>query len=179
MQPLEGVVVLDLSRRYSGAYTAMLLGDFGANVIKVDPPGLTSSLPDIDTTSDRYAAFYSFDRNKKSIVLNLKAEEGRKVLFNLVEKADVLIEGFRPGVMERMGAGYNTLKDINPMLIYCAVTGYGQSGPYAQLPGHDMNYIALGGALSMIGLKEGNHVFQVTTWQIWQEQVSMVQLAYF
>ncbi|MEW6033858.1 MAG: CaiB/BaiF CoA-transferase family protein [Chloroflexota bacterium] len=159
MQPLEGIVALDLARRYPGAYTAMFLGDFGADVIKVDPPGASFPHPNIDTRTESFAAFYAPDRNKRSLVLNLRCDEGREVFLKLVRKADVLIEGFRPGVMGRMGVGYDRLKGVNPRLIYCALTGYGQDGPYAHLPGHDMNYSAIGGTLSMIGPRGGTPCF--------------------
>jgi len=155
MQALEGIVVLDLARRYPGAYTAMFLGDFGAEVIKVDPPGSVFPIPDVDTASEKFAAFYAPDRNKKSLILNLKSEEGRDVFRKLVKKADVVVDGFRPKVMSRMGVGYDSLQKLNPRLIYCSLTGYGQDGPYVDIPGHDMNYAALSGALSMIGPKNG------------------------
>ncbi|MDP6494205.1 MAG: CaiB/BaiF CoA-transferase family protein [Dehalococcoidia bacterium] len=155
MQALEGILVLDLTRRYPGAYTAMFLGDFGAEVIKVDPPGAFFPHPDIDSQNERLAPTYAPDRNKKSIVINLKTDRGREVFLRLVKKADVLIEGFRPGVMDRLGAGYDALKELNPRLIYCALAGFGQDGPYADMPGHDMTYIALGGALSMVGARDG------------------------
>lgn len=160
MQPLEGITVLDLNRRYPGAVAAMILGDFGANVIKVDAPGATVNLPDVGvTTAEAFAAFYAPDRNKKSIVVDLKRDRGREVFQRLVEKSDVLIEGFRPGVMDRLGVGYSALAGINPRLVYCALTGYGQAGPYAALPGHDMNYVAIAGALSMIGPRGGAPCF--------------------
>jgi crotonobetainyl-CoA:carnitine CoA-transferase CaiB-like acyl-CoA transferase len=155
MQPLEGILVLDLARRYPGSYTTMFLGDFGARVIKVDPPGSTVPIPGIDSRSEGFAAIFAPDRNKESIVINMRNEEGRRAFLKLVERADVLVEGFRPGTMKRLGVGYETLNELNPRLIYCALAGYGQDGPYAHMPGHDMNYIALGGALSMIGEKGG------------------------
>lgn len=159
MRVLEGITVLDLTNRRPGAYTTMFLGDFGARVIKVDAPGSTFPLPDTDTGSERFAAFFAFDRNKKSLTLNLKSEEGRKVFLQLAKKADVLVEGFKPGVMKRLGFGYDTLKELNPRLVYCALSGFGQDGPYAQKPGHDWNYVALGGALSLIGPKDGQPCF--------------------
>lgn len=148
MLALDGLTVLDLSRRYPGGYTAMFLGDFGASVIKIDPP---PEKPD----NERYAAYLAPDRNKKTIILNLKAESGRKVLHRLAKEADVLIEGFRPGVMKGLKADYPTLRKLNPRLIYCSLSGYGPDGPYAHLPAHDMNYSALGGALSLIGARNG------------------------
>ncbi len=152
---LEGIVVLDLARRYPGAYPAMFLADFGADVIKVDPPGINiPSVPE-GFNEERYAAYNPMDRNKRSISLNLKSDGGRQVFQRLVQRADVVIEGFRPGVMDRLGVGYSRLSEINPGLIYCALSGFGQDGPYAKTPAHDMNYIAIGGALSLIGERDG------------------------
>jgi crotonobetainyl-CoA:carnitine CoA-transferase CaiB-like acyl-CoA transferase len=117
-------------------------------------------IPDAgDTMTEEFAAFYALDRNKRSIVVDLKKDRGREVFLRLVEKADVLIEGFRPGVMDRLGVGYSRLSELNPRLVYCALTGYGQTGPYAALPGHDMNYVAIAGALSMIGPRGGAPCF--------------------
>lgn len=159
MQALDGIVVLDMSRRFPGAHSAMFLGDFGAKVIKIDPPGSVIPNPEVDTTTEKFAAYYTPDRNKKGMILNLKTELGKKVFLRMAKKADVVIEGFRPGVMTRIGVGYDKLKAINPRLIYCALTGYGQDGPYAEMPGHDQNYVALSGALSMIGARDGSPYF--------------------
>ncbi|MGQ9677387.1 MAG: CaiB/BaiF CoA transferase family protein [Chloroflexota bacterium] len=152
---LDGIVVLDLARRYPPAYAAMFLGDFGATVIKVDPPGVFLPLKREGFSEARFAAFYALDRNKRSIVLDLKNQAARSVFYRLVERADVLIEGFRPGVMDRLGVGYSRLNEINPRLIYCSLTGFGPDGPYADMPAHDMNYIALSGVLSLIGERNG------------------------
>lgn len=159
MQALENIVVLDLGRRYPAAYTAMFLGDFGATVIKVDPPGAVFPLPGVDSSGERFPAFYAPDRNKKSLVLNLRSDEGRQVFRKLVGKADVLIEGFRPGVMAKLGVSYQSLSKDNPGLIYCALAGFGQDGPYAHLPGHDWNFVAISGALSQIGPRGGPPCF--------------------
>lgn len=155
MQCLEGTLVLDLCRRNPGAYSAMLLADFGANVIKIDPPagkiqGRKRPIPE-----EKFAAFNALDRNKRSITLNLKKPGAREILLRLVEKADVLMEGFRPGVMDRLGIGYLALSKANPRLVYCSLSGFGSDGPYAQVPAHDINFVALGGALSLIGEKDG------------------------
>lgn len=155
MMALEGIVVLDLARRYPGAYTAMFFGDFGAEVIKVDPPGSVFPIPVIDSSTELFAAHYAPDRNKKSVVLNLKSDEGREAFYRLVKRADVLIEGFSPKVMRRLKTDYDTLKEINPRLIYCSLSGYGHTGPYADMPGHDMNYCGIAGATSLIGEKNG------------------------
>lgn len=159
MSALDGLTVLDLNRRYPGALATMFLADFGARVIKIDPPGSTFAIPDIDTGSAEFAAHFALDRNKESIELNLKSDEGREAFYRLCKKADVLVEGYRPGVMQRLKADYATLQEINPRLVYCSVTGYGQDGPYSQLPGHDQNYCAIAGALSLIGPKNGPPYF--------------------
>lgn len=160
MLPLSEITVLDLNRRYPGAYSAMILGDFGADVIKVDAPGQQfPAAPGIDTMSEKFAAYYALDRNKKTIVINMKSQEGQEVFYKLVKKADVLIEGFRPGVMKRLNADYDALKRINPSLIYCSLTGYGHDGPYANMPGHDFNYCAIAGLLNLIGPRDGPPYF--------------------
>ena len=155
MQALNGTVVLDLTRRYPGSYSTMFLGDFGAEVIKIDPPGSSFYNPEVDTDSEEFAAHLPLDRNKRSIILDLKIDAGREVFYKLVKKADVLVEGFRPGVMKRLKADYPTLKKLNPRLIYCSLSGCGQDGPYAGMPGHDMNYSAIGGCLSLVGPRDG------------------------
>ncbi|MFC1919200.1 CaiB/BaiF CoA transferase family protein [Chloroflexota bacterium] len=150
MLALDHIKVLDLTRGYPGGWGAMFLGDFGAQIIKVDPP-----LHAGDLNSERDAAFFAPDRNKKTIILDLKTPAAKQVLYRLAEKDDVLIENNRPGVMKRLNCDYGTLKEINPRLIYCACSGFGQDGPYVDLPAHDMNYIAIAGALSLVGPKDG------------------------
>jgi crotonobetainyl-CoA:carnitine CoA-transferase CaiB-like acyl-CoA transferase len=153
MQALDGVTVLDLVRGYPPAHSTMFLGDFGARVIKIDSPegNKIEREMGIDPKDERYAALNRLNRNKETVIINLRSEEGLKVFYQLVKKADVLVEGFRPGVMKRLCADYDTLKNINPRLIYCSVSGYGSDGPYARLPGHDPCYLGIAGALSMIG----------------------------
>jgi len=153
MLPLEGMLVLDFNRGYPGSLAAMFLGDFGAEVIRVDPPSKTQPRAGLDP--ERVAAFMPTHRNKKSIIINLKSTKGNEVLRRLVKRADVLIEGFRPGVMAQLGAGYDDMKKINPGLVYCSLSGFGQDGPYTMRPGHDMNYISIAGALSVIGQRGG------------------------
>ena len=136
--PLTGVRVIDMSRNAPGPYCTMLLADLGAEVI-VDGGGRAG--PPVS----------SFARGKRFITLDLKAEEGRRAVGRLVETADVFVESFRPGVAERLGAGYDALSASNPGLVYCSLTGYGQSGPLAQEAGHDLNYLALSGILGAIG----------------------------
>ena len=157
MRALEGITVLDLARGYPPAHSTMCLGDFGARVIKIDSPegNKIEKQEGIDPQDERYAVLNRLNRNKETIVIDLRTKEGLGVFYRLVEKADVLVEAFRPGAMKRLGADYETLKNINPRLIYCSATGYGADGPYALVPGHDPCYLALTGALSMIGPRDG------------------------
>jgi len=157
MRPLEGIRILDLTRLLPGPYGTMLLGDLGAEVIKIEEPEQGDyarwNPPHINGVGSRHLLL---NRNKKSITLNLKAPEGRSILLKMVEKgADVLIEQFRPGVMDRLALGYKDLEKVNPRLIYCSLTGYGQDGPYKNLAGHDINYIGIGGILELTGQKGG------------------------
>jgi crotonobetainyl-CoA:carnitine CoA-transferase CaiB-like acyl-CoA transferase len=135
----------------------MVLGAFGARVIKVDSPegNIMERQAGIDPRDEPYAALNRLNRNKETVIINLRSDEGLNVFYRLVKKADVLVEGFRPGVMKRLHADYDTLKGMNPRLIYCSVSGYGSDGPYAQIPGHDPCYLGIAGALSMIGLRDG------------------------
>ncbi len=155
MLALDGILVLDLTRRYPGSYSAMFLGDFGAQVIKVDPPPAINRYPGGSPQSEKYAAFFAPDRNKRNIIIDLGKKQGQQAFYRLVKKADVLIESFRPGVMKGLGADYPTLQEMNPRLIYCSLTGFGPDGPYSHLPAHDGNYCAIAGALSLIGPRDG------------------------
>lgn len=154
--PLDSIRVLDLTRLLPGPFCTWLLADFGADVIKVEDPSLGDyarwSEP---KQGDMGAMFHALNRNKKSLSLNLKTEKGREIFRQLVKEADVLVESFRPGVMDRLGVGYESLNEINPRLIYCAITGYGQDGPYAHLPGHDINYLSYAGMLDLQGVRGG------------------------
>lgn len=157
--PLASLRVLDLSRLLPGPYCTMLLADFGAEVIKIEDPRLGDYARSFGPGWGEDSAFFSsLNRNKKSVALNLKSEEGKAIFKEMVQKADVLVESFRPGVMERLGLGYDTLKEIQPGLIYCAITGYGQDGPYADRPGHDINFLSLAGLLDLQGEKDGKPV---------------------
>ena len=148
MNPLHATRILDLTRLLPGAVCTMLLGDLGAEIIKVEDPQSGDYARWMPPLIDGMGAFFrSSNRGKKSIVLDLKAEAGQAVLHRLVESADVLIEGFRPGVTARLGADYETLQAVNPRLVYCSLSGWGQSGPYAHVSGHDLNYIARNGVL--------------------------------
>ena len=147
--PLEGIRVLDLT--WLLPYTT-ILADFGAEVIKVEEPtrgDYSRWMPPLIKGQGAY--FLSVHRNKKSITLNLKTEKGKEIFYKLAEKSDVVIESFRPGVTKRLGVDYETIKKINPKIVYCSVSGYGQDGPYKDLPGHDINYIAIGGILGLTG----------------------------
>ena len=141
---LSGVTVIDFSRLLPGPLCSMILADHGARVISVE--------------DRRFAAqnlfFSTVNRNKEHMTLNLKSEEGREIFFGLVEKADVLMEGFRPGVMERLGAGYEAVSAANDRIVYCSISGYGATGPLRDRPGHDVNYLARCGLLDMIGKPE-------------------------
>src|SRR4030042_2791943 len=151
MLALEQIRVLDLTPLAPGQFCTMILGDFGAEVIKVEAPGAKLG-PELRGEENRKeAAYFPLDRNKKSIVLNLKSQSGREVLYRLAKQSDVIVEGFRPGVVKRLGIDYETISKINPKIVYCSLTGYVQYGPYRDFPGHDINYISLAGVLGLIG----------------------------
>lgn len=162
---LEGINVLDLSRLAPGPYCTMLLADLGANVIRIEEPGggrrmrmERQAAPHSEVEERRREAHRPLGRNKRSVVLNLKHDDALRIFYQLVEMADVVVEGYRPGVVKRLKVDYDTLQQINPRLVYCSISGYGQDGPYRDLVGHDINYIALAGALGVIGRREtGNH----------------------
>jgi alpha-methylacyl-CoA racemase len=159
--PLDGLTVLDLSRLLPGGFCSLLLADFGADVIKVEDTGMGDyvrwSPPYYEGAEEtsRSALFLSLNRGKRSIRVNLKSDGGRDVLLRLVREADVLLESFRPGVLERLGVGYERLRQENPGLVYCAITGYGQDGPHRARSGHDMNYLGLNGLLGLTGEADG------------------------
>jgi alpha-methylacyl-CoA racemase len=157
MLALEGIKVLDLTHLVPGALCTMILADLGANVIKVGPVAGVSSrgagfMGRLTADEEKkVAAFDALNRNKRSIGLNLKSDKGREVFIKLAQKTDVVVEGFRPGVMKRLEIDYEKIKNINPRIIYCALSGYGQDGPYRDFSGHDINYISIAGALNIIG----------------------------
>jgi crotonobetainyl-CoA:carnitine CoA-transferase CaiB-like acyl-CoA transferase len=154
---LDGIKVLDLSRLAPGPYCSMLLADFGADVTLVEAvPGAsaklgTGSATQRSSSAERAAAYNALGRGKKSIALNLKEPAAREIFYKMVEDADVVLEGFRPGVVKRLGVDYETLSKINPRVICCSLSGFGQTGPYSNLVGHDINYISIGGALGVTG----------------------------
>ncbi len=159
--PLAGLRVLDLSRLLPGGFCSLLLADLGAEVLKVEDTGMGDyvrwSPPYVEGAEDsaRSALFLSLNRNKRSIRVDLKTEQGKEVLLRLAREHDVLLESFRPGVLDRLGVGWERLKAENPGLVYCAITGYGQDGPKRDAAGHDMNYLALGGQLGLTGAADG------------------------
>jgi crotonobetainyl-CoA:carnitine CoA-transferase CaiB-like acyl-CoA transferase len=167
MQPLEGMRVLDLTRLAPGPHCTMILGDLGAEVIRIEEPGPPTgrraeqargadTAPEVErgaarSALDTHSPANALFRNKKSVALDLKDAEAREVFYRLVDGADVVVEEFRPGVAARLGIDFATLSARNPRLVHCAITGYGQDGPYRDLVGHDLNYISFAGALSLIG----------------------------
>jgi len=155
--PLEGIRVIELSRVVTGSFCTMLLGDMGADIIKVDQP-VKSDKPIwgggqllIGEEKKKEAAFNALQRNKQSIAIDLSHDQGKEVFYRLVRKADVVLECYRPGIVKRLKIDYETVSNINSKIIYCSMSGYGQNGPYARLPGHDINYISVAGVLGLIG----------------------------
>ena len=159
--PLEGIRVLDLSRLLPGGFCSLLLADFGADVLKVEDTGAGDYIrwtpPYYEGADDsaKSAMFLSLNRNKRSIRIDLKSEAGREVLLRLVREYDVVLESFRPGVLDRLGVGYERMRQENPGLVYCAISGYGQTGPKRDASGHDMNYLGLIGLLGLTGERRG------------------------
>ncbi|HEY1295585.1 MAG TPA: CaiB/BaiF CoA-transferase family protein [Chloroflexota bacterium] len=151
--PLEGIRVLDLTRLLPGPFCTMLLADLGADVIKIEEP--RGGDPARQSGSGLFA---QVNRNKRSLTLDLKAPEGHDLLLRLVEGADVLVEGFRPGVMDRLGLSYPSLAERNPSLVYASLSGFGQTGPYRDRPGHDLNYLALAGVVGYNVGRDGHPV---------------------
>lgn len=148
-QPLSGIRILDLSRLLPGAYASQMMADFGADVIKVEEPGTGDYGRFMPPHGPGGMSLYfvAINRNKRSITINLKTEQGREIFQRMVRQADVVLESFRPGVMERLGLGYEQLKELHPGIIYCAISGYGQDGPYRLRAGHDLNYAGYAGLL--------------------------------
>lgn len=154
--PLEGIKILDLSRYLPGPFCTQILADFGAEVIKVeDPKGGDLGRHLTPLIEGESARFYTVNRNKKSITLDLKQDTGKEVFKKLVAQADVVVDQFRPGVMKKMGLDYDNLKQINPGIIYCAITGYGLTGPLRDAAGHDLNYLNLSGVTGLTGTYQG------------------------
>jgi len=155
---LEGITVLELTRVGPGAFCTMMLADMGAEVLKIENPAakdLAGSGNSPAPHEARKLATSFTNRNKKSVTLNLKSPEGQKILRELAAGADVLVEGFRPGVMKRLGGDFETLSRVNPRLVYCSLSGYGQDGPYRDFPAHDLNYLSMAGVLGLLGAPGG------------------------
>ncbi len=156
MLPLEGIKIIDLTRILSGPFCTMTLADMGAEVIKIESPAGDDTRKWGPPFINEQSAYYtSINRNKQSIVLNLKEEKGRKILLDLVKDADVVVENFRPGTIAKLGVGYETLKEHNPRIILCSISGFGQTGLYAQKPGYDVLAQGMGGLMSVTGEKGG------------------------
>jgi len=154
--PLADLQVLELAGMIPGPYATMLLADLGAEVVKVEEPSSGDYQrefgPETDGVNHRFA---NYNRNKRSIAIDLKTDRGREVLLELAEESDVLIEGFRPGVVDRLGIGYDDISARNPGIVYCSLSGYGQDGPYCEWVGHDINYLGIAGMLAMTGEEDG------------------------
>ncbi|NIW36415.1 MAG: CoA transferase, partial [Gemmatimonadetes bacterium] len=164
MQPLEGLRILDLTRALAGPYCTMMLGDLGADVIKVERPGRGDDSrgwgpPFVGQPYGPYpgesAYFIAANRSKRSVTVNLKSPEGQEVVCRLASVSDVLVENFRTGALEGMGLGYDDLHDLCPGLVYCSISGYGRTGPYAERPGYDFIIQAEGGLMGITGPEEG------------------------
>jgi alpha-methylacyl-CoA racemase len=162
--PLSDVRVLDLSRLLPGGFCSQLLADFGADVVKVEDTGMGDYVrwappyygdEEYQALGTRSALYLALNRNKRSIRLDLKSDGGREVLLRLVRDSEIVLESYRPGVLDRLGVGYERMLEENPALVYCAVTGYGQTGPNVQRAGHDMNYLGLIGLLGLTGEPDG------------------------
>lgn len=156
--PLAGVLVMDFSLAMAGPFAAQKLGDLGADVIKVEPPGagewVRSHAGGGAWVNHHNSSFLAFNRNKKSLAVNLKTSGGREVVYRLAQKADVALLNYRPGVAERLGVGYDSLARVNRRLVYCSITGYGESGPYASLAGQDLVLQGMSGALWNVGARD-------------------------
>ncbi|HZP44075.1 MAG TPA: CaiB/BaiF CoA-transferase family protein [Candidatus Binataceae bacterium] len=160
--PLTGVKVLDLTKLAPGPHCTMILGDLGADIIRIDEPGPPTGRRaeqagggNVQAPRQSAAPTNALARNKRSIALNLKSGPGKEIYLRLAQRADVVVEEFRPGVAKRLGIDYDILGVRNPRLIYCAITGFGQTGPFKNYVGHDLNYIATAGALSLMGPADG------------------------
>ena len=160
--PLTGIKVLDLTKLAPGPHCTMILGDLGADIIRVDEPGVPTGRRaqqagggDVRAPRPSSSPANALARNKQSIGLNLKSGPGKEIYLRLAQRADIVVEEFRPGVAKRLGIDYDALRSRNPRLIYCAVTGFGQTGPFKNYVGHDLNYVATAGALSLMGPENG------------------------
>ena len=152
MQALEGIRILDLSRLLPGPYCTMLLADFGAEVIKIEEPGRGDYARSFPPFLKDFGYWHlQLNRNKKSVVIDLKTDAGREAFLKLAKTADVVVESYRPGVLKKLGIDYETVSKLNPKIIYCALTGYGKNGPLAKQADHDIGYVSLAGITNMSG----------------------------
>jgi len=153
MKPLEGIKVLDLTRVLAGPFCTMILADMGAEVIKIEQPGRGDDTREFGPPFQKgeSAYFLSINRNKKSITLDIKSDNGREIIRRLVQRSDILVENFRPGALKKLGFDYETASTINPRLIYASVSGFGQTGPWSAKPGYDLAIQGLGGIMSLTG----------------------------
>ena len=155
MGVLDGIKVLEMARVPPAELPGMFLADMGAEVLKIETPAAEAE----DAATKRRAAFAYVNRNKRSLALNMKAPEGQAIFKKLAAGADVIVEGFRPGVMKRLGGDYETLSAANPRLVYCSLSGFGHNGPYRDYPAHDGNYLSLAGVLNLIGEPDRKPIF--------------------
>lgn len=153
---LDGVQVVEIAQMIPAPYATMLLSDLGADVVKVENPGAGDYQrrfgPEVDGVNHRFA---NYNRNKRSLAVDLKTDEGQEVLLDLAAESDILVEGFRPGVVDRLGIDYEAVSAVNPAIVYCSLSGYGQTGPYSDWAGHDINYLGIAGLLDMTGERDG------------------------
>ena len=153
VRPLENIKILDLSRVLTGPYCTMMLSDFGAEVIKVEMPNIGDETrqygPPFINNESTY--FLSINRGKKSITLNLKDKRGKDIVMKMAEKADIVLENFRPGVVDKLGINYEQVRKVNPNIIYCSISGFGQSGPYRDRPAYDLIVQGMAGLMSITG----------------------------
>ncbi|MFC5587716.1 CaiB/BaiF CoA transferase family protein [Sporosarcina soli] len=171
MQALDGIKVLDLSRTLAGPYSSMLLGDMGADIVKVEQPGKGDESRQFTPPAwnGESCYFLSSNRNKRSITIDLKTDEGREIVYKLAKEADVLIENFRTGALDKLGLGYEQLKELNPRLIYCSISGFGRTGPEKNRAGYDLLLQGYGGLMSITGeadrtpAKAGMSIVDLTT----------------
>jgi len=155
--PLAGIRILDLTRLLPGPVATLHLADFGADVIKIEDPQVGDYARTLGTGQGSDSAYFRMiNRNKRGLQLDLKQPEGVAVFLRLAETADVVVESFRPGVMDKLGVGYAAVAAVNPKIAYCSISGYGQDGPYRDLAGHDINYLGYAGVLDQIGSEGGD-----------------------
>jgi formyl-CoA transferase len=165
--PLQGIRVLDVSQVMAGPFACMLLADLGADVIKVEPPGTgdqTRGAMGFKMKGPDSMGFLNMNRNKRSLTLDLKSEEGREAFYRLAETADVIVENYRPGVVQRLKIDYDSIRRINPRIVYVSISGFGQSGPWAQRPGFDLMAQAMSGVIASPATRERNPSRRACPW---------------